>query len=135
MSSALKHAKMVIAAAAMMVIIGVLIFSRMGSEFVPRLSEGTIVINFVRLAGISIDESVNYNIKIEKNLIEQFPDEIDHIWTRVGTAELSTDPMGLELSDMFISLNPREEWTKASTQKELVARHAKNMKPLLEFHQ
>ena len=120
-TSALHHAKKVIIGASVIVIIGAVLFSRMGSEFVPRLNEGTIVINFVRLAGISLKESVDYNLKIEKNLLEQFPDEISHIWTRVGTAELSTDPMGLELSDMFISLKPRSEWRKVSTQEDLVS--------------
>jgi cobalt-zinc-cadmium resistance protein CzcA len=99
----------------------VLLFGQIGSEFVPRLSEGTIAINFVRLAGISLGESVAYNTQIEKNLLAAFPDEIEHIWTRTGTAELSTDPMGLELSDMFIDLKSRSEWTRASTQQELVA--------------
>jgi cobalt-zinc-cadmium resistance protein CzcA len=79
------------------------------------------VINFVRLAGISLEESVAYNTRIEKNLLETFPDEISHVWSRTGTAELSTDPMGLELSDMFITLNPRNQWTKYSSQEELVA--------------
>ncbi len=118
---ALRHAKAVLIAAAVLVIAGVGLFTRLGSEFVPRLSEGTIVINFVRLAGISLPESVDYNTRIEKLLLETFPDEISHIWTRTGTAELSTDPMGLELSDMFISLTPRSQWTRANDQAGLVA--------------
>ncbi len=100
---------------------GAMLSSRLGSEFVPRLSEGTIVINIVRLAGISLDQTVKYNTQIERNLLDAFQDEIEHVWTRSGTAELSTDPMGLELSDMFISLTPRDQWTKASTQQELIA--------------
>lgn len=117
----LKYAKTVLVSAGILILVGIGIFSQMGSEFVPRLSEGTIVINFVRLAGISLKESVDYNTRIEKNLRLVFPDEISHIWTRTGTAELSTDPMGMELSDMFITLNPREQWTKAKSQEELVA--------------
>lgn len=120
LTMALRHAKMVVVAAVLMVLSGIILFSTLGSEFVPRLSEGTIVINLVRLSGISLEESVNYNTRIEKNLLNEFPDEISHIWTRTGTAELSTDPMGLELSDMFISLFPRDQWTKAATQAELV---------------
>lgn len=118
---ALKHTRVVLIGALLVLVGGGILFSRLGSEFVPRLSEGTVVINFVRLAGISLDESVAYNTRIEKQLMERFPDEVSHVWTRTGTAELSTDPMGLELSDMFISLNPREEWTRASSQEELVA--------------
>jgi len=116
----IKYSRTVLVFALILIIAGVVLFNQLGSEFVPRLSEGTIVINFVRLAGISLDQSVNYNTLIEKNLLEKFPDEIELIWTRTGTAELSTDPMGLELSDMFISLKPRNQWTKARTQQELV---------------
>lgn len=121
LDTALRYSRTVLVIALGLVAVGVFMFNRLGSEFVPRLSEGTIVINFVRLAGISLDESVEYNTQIENNLLEAFPNEIDHIWTRVGTAELSTDPMGLELSDMFISLKPRDEWSRAETQAELVA--------------
>jgi len=121
LNAALRHTRPVLIAALVLLVLGGLLFSRLGSEFVPRLSEGTVVINFVRLAGISLDQSVEYNTRIEKQMLEMFPDEISHIWTRTGTAELSTDPMGLELSDMFISLKPRDEWTRAINQEELVA--------------
>ncbi|MCA9446283.1 MAG: efflux RND transporter permease subunit, partial [Candidatus Omnitrophica bacterium] len=93
---------------------------RLGSEFIPKLSEGSIVANTVRLAGVSLDESVRYGTRIEKLLLEEFPDEVDKVWTRTGTAEVATDPMGLEVSDLFIRLHPRERWTKAETQEELV---------------
>ncbi len=116
----LKYSRTVIVAALLLIVGGVILFRQLGSEFVPRLSEGTIVINLVRLAGISLDQSVAYNTRIEQELLEAFPDEIELIWTRTGTAELSTDPMGLELSDMFISLKPRDQWTRAGTQQELV---------------
>ena len=96
------------------------IATQLGSEFIPRLNEGAIVINTVRLAGVSVDESVRYGTQIEKALLERFPDEIERVWTRTGTAEVATDPMGLELSDVFITLRPRERWRHATTQDELV---------------
>ncbi len=117
----IRRARAVLLVALVLLCAGVFLFTRLGSEFVPRLSEGTIVVNLVRLAGISLDESVAYNTRIEQNLLAAFPDEIAHIWTRTGTAELSTDPMGLELSDMFMALHPRDQWTKAGSQEELVA--------------
>jgi cobalt-zinc-cadmium resistance protein CzcA len=92
----------------------------LGSEFVPKLGEGTIVINTVRLAGMSLEESLAYGTKIEQILKEEFPDEIKRIWTRTGTAEVATDPMGLELSDVFIALRPRSRWRKAKSQEALV---------------
>lgn len=99
---------------------GIWLGSRLGTEFIPRLSEEAVVINTVRLAGVSVEESVRYGTLIEKLLLEQFPDEIEHIWSRTGTAEVATDPMGLELTDMFLTLTPRAAWTKATSQAELV---------------
>jgi len=96
--------------------------SRMGGEFIPRLSEGSVVINTIRLAGVSIDESVEYNTRIEQLLLEKFPDEIRDIWSRVGRAEVATDPMGTELTDIFITLKPRNQWTRADTPAKLVER-------------
>lgn len=92
----------------------------LGSEFVPRLNEGTIVINTVRLAGISLEESTRYGTKIEQLLKREFPDEINAIWSRVGTPEVATDPMGLEVGDIFVTLTPRERWKRAKTQDGLV---------------
>jgi len=93
----------------------------LGTEFIPRLSEGSIVINTVRLAEVSLEESVRYGTAVEKLLLDRFPDEIERIWTRTGSAEIATDPMGVELSDVFVELTPREAWRRARTQAELVA--------------
>ncbi|MBD3297819.1 MAG: CusA/CzcA family heavy metal efflux RND transporter [candidate division Zixibacteria bacterium] len=118
---ALKHARLVITGALILVIGGLLLFTRLGAEFVPRLSEGSIVINLVRLAGVSLDESVAHGTQVEQIIIDAFPDEVEHVWTRTGTAELATDPMGLEVSDVFMTLHPRSQWTKAESQAELVS--------------
>ncbi|MFA6561560.1 MAG: CusA/CzcA family heavy metal efflux RND transporter [Verrucomicrobiia bacterium] len=93
---------------------------RMGGEFLPKLGEGAIVGTTVRLAGISVEEAVAYNDRIEKLLLAEFPNEITNIWTRLGSAEIATDPMGIELSDFFLALKPRGQWKKARTQTELV---------------
>ncbi|MBK8233497.1 MAG: efflux RND transporter permease subunit [Candidatus Eisenbacteria bacterium] len=120
LSAALRHPRIVLCAAGMAVLGGSLIATRLGSEFVPRLREGAIVINTIRLAGVSLDESVRYGTAIETLLLEEFPDEIDRIWSRTGTAEVATDPMGIELTDVFITLKPRREWKRATAQDELV---------------
>ncbi|MCM2271932.1 MAG: CusA/CzcA family heavy metal efflux RND transporter [candidate division Zixibacteria bacterium] len=117
----LNHRTPVIAMSLVLLVAGMLLFNRLGSEFVPRLNEGTIAVNFVKLAGISLEQSKEYGNRVEQLVKAKFPDEIDQIWTRTGTAELSTDPMGLEVSDLFITLTPRERWTRASSQQELVA--------------
>lgn len=94
--------------------------ARLGAEFIPRLSEGAITINTIRLAGVSLEESVRYGTQIERALLDEFPDEIRTIWTRTGSAQIPTDPMGIEVSDVFIMLHPRSQWRKASTQDDLV---------------
>ncbi|REK24977.1 MAG: AcrB/AcrD/AcrF family protein, partial [Planctomycetota bacterium] len=96
-----------------------LIAPNLGSEFVPKLSEGAIAINVVRLAGTNLDESIRYNTQMERAILKEFPDEVVHVWTRIGSAEVATDPMGVELSDLFITLTPRSQWTRAETQAEL----------------
>ena len=100
---------------------GVWVASGLGAEFVPRLREGALVINTVRLASVSLEESVRYGTQLERLVLEAFPDEVQRVWTRTGSAEVATDPMGLELSDVFVTLTPREQWTRARTQDELVA--------------
>jgi cobalt-zinc-cadmium resistance protein CzcA len=110
------------AAAGVLVLAAALGFTQLGSEFVPRLNEGAIVINTVRLAGVSLDESVRYGTRIEQVIRREFPAEVDRVWTRTGSAEVATDPMGTEVSDVFVTLTPREKWKKARTQDELVAR-------------
>lgn len=118
--AALRHPLVVVGAALLVLASSAYLALGLGSEFVPRLREGSVVINTVRLAGVSIDESVRYGVHIERALLEEFPDEIEHVWTRTGSAEITTDPMGIELSDVFVTLTPREQWTRASTQEELV---------------
>jgi cobalt-zinc-cadmium resistance protein CzcA len=56
---------------------------------------------------------------MEKAVLAAFPDEVEHVWSRVGTAEVATDPMGVELTDFTITLKPRDRWTRATTQAEL----------------
>src|SRR3970282_2223098 len=79
-----------------------MIAPNLGAEFVPRLSEGAIAISVVRLTGTDLDDSIKYNTLMEQAVLAAFPDEVEHVWSRVGTAEVMTDPMGTELTDMFI---------------------------------
>jgi cobalt-zinc-cadmium resistance protein CzcA len=86
---ALDHRTLVLVLAGFVVVNAASVATRLGSEFVPRLSEHAIVINTVRVAGISLDESVRYGTQIERLLLERFPDEVEHVWTRTGTAEVA----------------------------------------------
>ena len=92
----------------------------LGAEFVPRLSEGDVVIGVIRAPGTSLEESMKVNTQMERTLLKAFPDEISHIWSRVGAPEVATDAGNVEITDMFVALKPREEWVKAATQPKLV---------------
>jgi cobalt-zinc-cadmium resistance protein CzcA len=116
----MSRPKLVVTAVVLLVVGAGYLATRLGSEFVPRLREGALVINTIRLAGVSVDESVRYGLQIERTLEQAFPDEIERVWTRTGTAEVATDPMGLELSDIFITLKDRDRWRRAKTQDDLV---------------
>ena len=97
-----------------------MIAPNLGSEFIPRLSEGSMTVNVVRLAGTDLSESNHTNSVMERIILDKFPDEVRHVWSRVGTAEVATDPMGIELTDMYVTLHPRTQWTRAKSQEELL---------------
>lgn len=127
----MEHKSVVLGIAAGVLIVAFgMIAPHLGAEFVPKLSEGAFAINIVRLAGTDLDESIRLNTQMEKVLLAEFPDEVQHIWSRIGTAEIATDPMGVELTDMFISLKPRDKWKKARTQAELQERLDKQLRDL-----
>src|ERR1700733_10624096 len=116
---AMNHKPAVIGLAACVLIVAFgMIAPNLGSEFVPRLSEGAIAIGVVRLAGTDLNESIRYNTQIERAILAEFPDEVEHVWSRVGTAGTGTDPRGVELTDIFVTLKPRTVWKKARTQAE-----------------
>jgi len=112
--------RVLVLGSALIVIAGTVpIALHLGSIFVPKLDEGSMVINTVRLPGVSIEETARFSTRIEALLKREFPDEINRIWTRSGSPEVATDPMGIEVSDVFITLHPREHWKRASTHAEL----------------
>lgn len=124
-----KIAVMGFAASVLILAFG-MIAPNLGSEFVPRLSEGAIAIGVVRLAGTDLEESVRYNTEMERVILATFPDEVENVWSRIGTAEIATDPMGVELTDTFITLKPRSQWTKAKTQAELTEKIDKALRDM-----
>lgn len=117
----MRHQGVVIGTAALMVVFAVRLAMGLGAEFVPRLSEGDLVIGVLRAPGTSLEESMKVNTRMEQLLLRAFPDEIAHIWSRVGSPEVATDAGNVEVTDMFLALKPRESWKKARLQSELVS--------------
>jgi cobalt-zinc-cadmium resistance protein CzcA len=102
----------------------------MGSEFVPRLSEGAIVVGVTRPPGTSLNECMRLNLIMERTLCEDFPDEVAFTWSRLGSPEVPTDASTVEVTDLFVSLYPREQWRRATTQADLVVEMEKSLKDI-----
>ena len=90
----------------------------MGSEFIPRLDEGAIAVQAWRLPSVALTESVKSTTMIEKTL-RTFP-EVVTVVSRTGVAEIPTDPMGVETSDIYVILKDHSEWTTARTREGLI---------------
>ncbi|MFZ9980036.1 MAG: efflux RND transporter permease subunit, partial [Opitutales bacterium] len=86
-------------------------FTRLGADFIPQLDEGSISIQFVRAASLDLRSSVELQKKSEVLLRERFP-EIDHLFARIGTAEIASDPMGPNVADTYVTLKPRDTWRR-----------------------
>ncbi|MEW6681872.1 MAG: efflux RND transporter permease subunit [Nitrospirota bacterium] len=109
LDAALARPKALVGGAVALLAGALALFPFIGKEFVPTLDEGDVVINVTRLPSISLDDSLRINGEVERALM-QFP-EVKTIVTRTGTDEIGVDPMGPELSDIFIILKPEREWT------------------------
>lgn len=100
--------------------LAMMVATHLGTEFIPQLAEGAIVIGIRYPPGTSYLESAKNNTLIEQALLKKFPTEIEHVWSRVGEPDVNTDAGTPETTDMFVSLKPRGEWKQAETQVELV---------------
>ena len=117
---ALRHRWVVLALAVVVLAGSGVVGSRLGSEFVPKLDEGAIAMQAIRLPSISLEESVRQTTELEK-IVKQFP-EVTTVISKTGRAEIATDPMGVEISDIFIMLKPHDQWTTARTREGLVTK-------------
>ncbi|WP_339622828.1 CusA/CzcA family heavy metal efflux RND transporter [uncultured Winogradskyella sp.] len=115
---ALQSKKIVLGMATVVLAISIYVFINMGGEFVPTLDEGDFVIQPVLKTGTSLSKTVEITTQIEKILIEKFP-EVKQVVTRIGAAEVPTDPMSMEESDVIITLKPKSEWVSAASKDEL----------------
>jgi len=115
---ALKNKKSVIVASLALLIGTGVLFSRMGGEFIPTLDEGDFVIQPVLKTGTSLTKTTEITTQIEQILLDNFP-EVAQVVSRIGAAEVPTDPMSMEESDVIIKLKPKGEWVSANSKDEL----------------
>lgn len=115
---ALENKKVVVSLAGLLLVSSFWLFSTMGGEFVPTLDEGDFVIQPVLKTGTSLGKTIEITTKIEQILLKNFP-EVDQVVSRIGAAEVPTDPMSMEESDVIIKLKPKSEWVSATSKDEL----------------
>ena len=114
----LRHSRLTIASAFLFVAACSLAVPILGSEFLPKLEEGALAVNAVRLPGVSLPEAVRMTGMLEQTL-KEFP-EVESAISRIGRPEIATDPMGVNIGDTYVFLKPKEEWTTAATREGLV---------------
>lgn len=100
-------------------LLSLLLFTKLGAEFIPTLDEGDFAMQMTLPAGSSLSKSIEVSLEAEKRLKERFP-EIKHVVAKIGTAEVPTDPMAVEDADVMIVMKPFNEWTSASSRAEMV---------------
>ncbi|MNZ46721.1 Cobalt-zinc-cadmium resistance protein CzcA [compost metagenome] len=93
--------------------------SRMGSEFIPSLSEGDFALQALRIPGTSLTQSVEMQTRLERAIVERVP-EVERVFARTGTAEIAADPMPPNISDSYVMLKPREQWPDPSRTREQI---------------
>lgn len=89
----------------------VVLFTRLGAEFVPQLDEGSYAAHMIRTTSIGLDAAIAMQERSERILKERFP-EVTYTFSRIGTSEVATDPMGVNVADTYIFYKPFDQWPK-----------------------
>ena len=113
-------------AAAVMVALSLLLASRMGSEFIPNLDEGDLAVHSLRVPGTSLSQAIHMQNSVQKAFMK-FP-EVAETFSKIGTAEVATDPMPPSVADGFVMLKPRSEWPNpAMTKQALIQKMSESL--------
>jgi cobalt-zinc-cadmium resistance protein CzcA len=121
LEGALKIKGLVVGIAVAFFIISIGVFNRLGGEFIPTLDEGDIATHVIIPPGSSMSQEIEATTKAEQLLKAKFP-EIEQIVSKIGSAEVPTDPMPMEAADVMIIMKDRTEWTSAKTREEMMAK-------------
>jgi cobalt-zinc-cadmium resistance protein CzcA len=110
-------------------IIALVLFMRMGGEFIPVLEEGDFAVETRVLEGSSLSYTIDASTKAEKILLQKFP-EVKQVVSKIGSSEIPTDPMPIEACDLMVILKDKDEWVSASNREELVNKMAKELEAI-----
>lgn len=124
LEKALNMPKVIVGSSIVVLIGAVLSFGHLGSVFIPTLEEGDLAMQVSMRTGTNLTEVIRTTKAAERVLMEQFP-EVKHVVSKIGTAEVPTDPMPVEAADVMVLMKPKDEWTSANTREELVAKMEK----------
>lgn len=122
----LKYPKTIIASTLLLLAIAVTLLLGMGGEFIPQIEEGDFAVETRLLTGSNLNNTINYTQKASKILLDKFP-EVEKVVTKIGSAEIPTDPMPFEAGDMMVILKDKSKWTSAKTFKELSNKMTKEL--------
>jgi heavy metal efflux system protein len=112
---AFKRSYLTMALAFGSIVLGVVLFASRGAEFLPQLGEGSFAFHMIRPVNANLSQSVEMQRKADQ-ILKTFP-EVNHVFSRIGTSEVATDPMGVNVSDAFIMLKPRSDWPEVQGKK------------------
>ncbi|WP_452219223.1 CusA/CzcA family heavy metal efflux RND transporter [Lacinutrix undariae] len=115
----LTNGKLIIGVSVALFVVTILMFTRMGGEFIPELDEGDIAFHAILKPGSSLTETIETTTKIERIVKAQFP-EVKTIVSRIGVADVPTDPMPMDIADVFVILKPKSEWVSATSKENLI---------------
>lgn len=118
---ALAKPRMMVFSAVLALAVSVVLFTRLGGEFIPVLDEGDIMMHGFCRPGTSLTQTLESHRLAQKVILENFPDEVDQVISKIGTAEIPTDPMAPETADNLILLKDKKLWKKTKSKAELVA--------------
>lgn len=127
---ALRYSRFVIVLSLLLFAFSLWLFTQLGAVFVPNLEEGDLAMQMTIPPGSSLSESIKTSTKAEKVLLANFP-EVRSVVSKIGTAEVPTDPMAVEDGDIMILLKPKSEWTSARTREELVEKMKAKLEVIL----
>jgi heavy metal efflux system protein len=122
----LRRKKVVLITSALLLAVGLFIFSRLGGEFIPTLDEGDFAVETRLMTGSSLTQMVETSQKSSRILLNNFP-EVKEVIGKIGTSEIPTDPMPIEACDLIIVLKDKSEWTSADTRDELADKMSKKL--------
>lgn len=129
LEKAFRFKKTFVAATLALLLVSLVVFNKLGGEFIPVLEEGDLALHQILPPGSSLSQSIEISKLIQHKLLAAFP-EVEEVVTKIGAAEIPTDPMPIETGDVMVIMKPKSEWTSASTKQEMFEKMEKTLRTI-----